>query len=162
MNKTEMMAKIANAKTERENAQIAKAKEFENKVTYYRTKIKTLAPRIKDLLEVARELQRNGFDLGENDAPSHSFSKMPEFETNWWDHRLGFFCENRQYRPVRRTLAFGIGFMGGGAAGPDFLVDEEGELHADFKHYTTFPNCKDILDTLDDFEKGFYAYVESL
>lgn len=171
MNKTEMMAKIANARTERENAQIAKANYIENKVAYYRAKIKALAPRIKDLLDVAREMQRNGIDLGENDAPSHACSKMPEFETEWWWHRLGFFCEDRNCRPVRRKLAYGIGFMGGGYDGRDFIVYPDGEVDFGFDkwnctaehiEYRLRSKAASFLEEFDDFEKRFYAYVESL
>lgn len=162
MIKTEMMAKIANAREKATNEEEAKRNQFLAKCAAVRKRFRALAPRIKDLIEVAQEMQRNGFTLGKMKGYPTAF---PEFETDWWYHKLGFFCTLKNTRPRQRVNAYAIGFMGGGACGRDFIVNEDGEvLDGIYEKEGTWklPEIKRFFEQFDDFERRFYAYVESL
>lgn len=162
MTKEEMMAKIASARETANKEAEDKRNNLLTEMAKARDAFRALAPRIKQLIEVAQEMQRNGFTLGQMKGYPTAF---PEFETDWWYHKLGFFCVNNHVQPIKRTLAYAIGCMGGGACGNDLVIDKNGEVVSgiwESEGKWEYYKVHEVLSGFDDFERRFYAYVESL
>lgn len=162
MTKEEMMAKIANAREKADKEAEDERNNLLAKMADVRDSFRALAPRIKQLLDVAKEMQRNGFTLGQMKGYPTAF---PEFETDWWNHKLGFFCTDNDVRPRRRKNAYAIGCMGGGACGEDLKIDENGEVVSgiwESRGKWKYHEIQYVLREFNDFERRFYDYVESL
>jgi hypothetical protein len=138
-------------------------------IAFYNKAIKDLAPRLQELHRVARECVANDIPLGER-TRLHGSTHYPEFVSEWWYHRAGFVIS--QYPSPNEEVYFGI--TGGGADGQSLVIDCNGTIvknplsHViglwthDNAYHDFCDKCKRFLSGFDDFEKRFYAYIDSL
>lgn len=117
--------------------------------------IKTLGPRIKELVLVANELQRNGFTLGKRTHDGF----FEEFVSNGIDHNTGFIMQN--------VNIIGVGIIGHGCNGADVVWDIDGDYiqrlsESEWTDYTIKQKLDGFIKTFDGFEKRFYEYVDNL
>lgn len=122
-------------------------------------KIKALAPRFEDLMDVAAELKCNGFTLGKRVPVGGCGFLYEEFLSNGIDHRVGFFTHN--------GAIIGFGIQGGGCNGEHVVWNVRGEYiqhlsEKDWNDYTIKQKLDKFLNNFEDFEKRFYEYVDSL
>lgn len=165
--------------TERKNSLLKGIKEFaENRQTSemdeaerqrrelddYAKTIRDLAPRIKDLLEVAQAMHENRVYIG---TPKRGMiGAYSEFVTDGIRHYLGFYVDmKRSFESMNDAAGFpyAFGIEGGGCDGKSLEVNERGEIVRGFVYeFNTIDKMKKFIKGFPDFEKRFYAYVESL
>lgn len=144
MNTTDRLNKIATVAENVENAAIAKdIAEVKEKQALIAL-IATYADRIKALIEVGSALVKNKMPLGKQNC----------FESGFINHRFGFI--GWRFHPDDWKI-IGIGRKGGGWAGNDFLVNDEGEV-IEYEHIYT---CESWTEEFEKFEKDFYNYVDN-
>ena len=147
MKKTDRLNKIASVAENVENAKNAKEIAKQNEKQALIDLIATYADRIKAIIEVGSKLVENKMPLGKNDR----------FESNGWDHRFGFMVDgNRLFTPDKWKIV-GIGSEGGGWAGSDLTVNENGEVVS----YSSRYNCITWTEEFEAFEEAFYNYVDN-
>lgn len=156
-NKGAQMIADANAEEERKKEIIKK----------YEQDIKALAPRIKQLMEIAVALLKNNIPLGKR-GTTITGSYDDAFETDGIHHGLGFFF---RYERGYKYLV-GIGIKGGGCCGKDLAVNKDGDMVVKIDpHYHSYMyfgfndycnKCKTFLQKFDDFEKNVNDYVDNL
>ena len=146
MNTVNRLIKIAAVAENVENAEIAKdiAKVKEKQALI--DLIATYADRIKALIEVGSALVKNKMPLGDSDR----------FQSSGLDHRFGFMTEGNRFRPDKWKI-IGIGSEGGGWAGNDLNVNENGEVVS----YSGRYDCKSWTEEFEKFEEAFYNYVDN-
>ena len=157
MSTEERLKRIAQAKVNRENLERNAAEEKAKRHEQMRAFFLQYSERINELLIVAREVQRNGFLLGEKPR----WDTSPEFVSNGITHRFGFVTNGNPFLQPYNLNLLGIGCEGGGACGPNFIITPNGAHEVyDSRSFVDFMNRFDA--TLADFEKRFYAYVDAL
>ena len=156
------------AKRQSLDAQAVKEQnERDSLIEYYTNKIKSLEPRLKELYETARECVKNDIPLGKlrKDIIWHK----EEFVSEGIYHKVGFVVSDGF---SRNNPHFGI--IGGGACGHDLVINHLGDivknpLNAVFGTWT-YDNayfdfkdkCSRFLSGFDEFERGFYNYIDNL
>ena len=163
----ERLAKIANKRAQLDALASAEQMKKVQTIAYYANKLKMLAPRIKDLMEIANSLVENDIPLGQT-TTELGMKYKDAFVAEGIHHRLGFFFE----RLNGENYLVGIGIEGGGCCGHDLVVNDDGymEKHPDYNYasyqYTGYwdycDKCKRFLNEFDDFERRVYAYVDNL
>ena len=116
-----------------------------------------LSIRVKEIIEVAKELQKNGFLLGEK----KSWDKAPFFVSDGINHGFGFVCEGNPYTSPLALQISGLGYEGGGCCGTSFIFNDDGVVKFSDYIYKT-KNIQKILADFDEFERKFYEFVDSL
>lgn len=161
MKKLERLQNITNYRMKLDGQErIQKESESLKKANYLK-KIKELQPRVKDLLDVARELDRQGFKLG--DMCGYGSSATPIFVSDGIAHRFGFLVRKNPYWGGVNLKPFAIGIEGGGCNGANHAINED----ADFIEYY-FNDCvyregyQYFIDKFNKLEKDFYEYVDKL
>ena len=161
MGKLERLQNIANYRSKLdERGKIQKESESLKKANYLNS-IKELQPRVKDLLDVAIELDKQGFKLG--DMIGYGSSATPKFVSDGIAHRFGFLVENNPYGGGLNLKPFAIGIKGGGCNGANHAINKD----ADFIEYY-FNDCvyregyQYFIDKFNKLEKDFYEYVDKL
>ena len=127
--------------------------------------IKSLAPRIKELITVGEILLENNISFGNRVGFRREYE---EFITNGITHELGFFFKFGKHN----SPLLGIGIKGGGCDGHDLAVNIYGEIVINIDPYAKGYNydgyydyCrkyKQFINDFDEFESKFYQYVENL
>jgi hypothetical protein len=127
--------------------------------------IKSLAPRIKELITVGVALLANNIPFGNRVGFRKEYE---EFITNGITHELGFFFQFGKHN----SPLLGIGIKGGGCDGHDLAVNAEGEFvkaidpYAKVYRYDGYYDycrkCKQFIKDFDEFENKVYQYVENL
>lgn len=156
MNKTELLEKINKVADARDAEAVRKENAKREKQKAIVSAIKTLAPRISDMLDIAQHLYAKGISIGPK-RTLHGSKHSDEFISSWWSHNLGF-CYDR-YNRLRVEYPMWIGFINGGACGEDMFVDREGNI---VKGHHKYGDMQIMLERFDEFEHMFYDYVESL
>ena len=166
MNTLERLNKIS-AKAQRiaeaeNNEQLKKLETIE----YYKNAIKSLSPRLTELIKIGDALLENSILFGKRKEATIGYDE--EFITNGITHKLGFYFK---YSKDNSPL-IGIGIKGGGCCGNDLAVNEEGDMvvkiDPHFHSYMYFGyndycnKCKQFLKDFDEFEKRVYEYVDNL
>ena len=146
------------------NAEEERKKEIIKK---YEQDIKALAPRIKQLMEIAVALLKNNIPLGKR-GTTITGSYDDAFETDGIHHGLGFFF---RYESGYKYIV-GIGIKGGGCCGRNLAINENGIMvyrpdpyYQSYQYfgYNDYCNkCKTFLQKFDDFEKNVNDYVDNL
>ncbi len=127
--------------------------------------IKSLAPRIKELITVGAALLANNIPFGKR---ADGWGEYEEFITNGITHELGFFFQfGKDNSPL-----LGIGIKGGGCDGHDLAVNANGEfvraidpyarVYVYDGYYDYCRKCKQFIKDFDEFENKVYQYVENL
>lgn len=147
MNTADRLNKIASVAENVENAKNAEKVAEQNKKQALIDHIATYAERIKAIIEVGSKLVENKMPLGENDL----------FQSNGWDHRFGFMVVGSRLFSPNKWKIVGIGSEGGGYAGEDLTVNENGEVVS----YSGRYNCESWTDDFEEFEEEFYNYVDN-
>ena len=126
--------------------------------------IKSLAPRIKELIAVGEALLRNNIPFGKVSG----FWNDEEFITNGITHQLGFYFKyNKNNSPL-----LGIGIKGGGCCGHDLAVNANGEFVINIDPYEKVyeyngyndycHKYEQFIEEFHGFENRVYQYVENL
>lgn len=161
----ERIEKIKQAAQRRIQEKDEKQKREDALESEYTARIKALAPRIAELMDIASELMNNGISLGRK---NYTRGYKDEFVTEGICHNLGFYFpfvnDKRCFR--------GIGIEGGGCCGHDLGVDRYGNiitsaysfpesLFGNSRHFDFCSKCKQFLDNFDSFEKRVFDYVDT-
>ena len=146
MNTADRLNKIAMAKAEKDEAmQVAEVTQ-KTKEQEYREHILKYGKRIKAIMEVANGLIDAGYPLGKNDC----------FKSNGWSHNFGIIADGCSLFNNLRNVR-GVGYEGGGWAGDDLTVAPDSIISFAIKG-----SCRKWTTDFNNFEKEFYAYVDSL
>lgn len=153
-------AKIKNAEKEKEE----KNKKEHNEI---KEKIRQLAPRINNLLELVNTCLKNNIRPYKADTEG-GLSSRNIFEAEGFYHHTGFI--NLKYKEVT-TISY-IGIINGGTCGNTNLqVDKYGNavgIYTDnYRNKITrieprLEDMKEFLKEFDYFEKEFLAYIDNL
>lgn len=147
MKTTDRLNKIASVAENTENAEIAKEIAKQNEKQALIDHIATYAERIKAIIEVGSKLVENKMPLGEYDR----------FQSSGISHRFGFMVDGHRLFTPDRWKIIGIGSEGGGWAGSDLTVNENGEVVS----YSSRYNCESWTEDFEAFEEEFYNYVDN-
>ena len=167
--------KILQAKLEKEKDEKGKLLKREKEFDDYLNKIRSLKDRIKELIDIGRELYKNSFPLevGRLDSDYRNYP-MGQFFTEGIFHHLGFYSLRRGYPQYPEY----IGVDAGGFCGKfDLLVNEDGRVffvNEDTRYTNQIKrfdrvdddNTRDLLRRFlrefDDFEKRLRLYLDHL
>ena len=133
-----------------------------NETTRLITAIQALKPRIDEIIEVGNACQTNNIPMSGQAWGGHEGYDTHQFYTNSWSHLVGFVGSSYWKKPI--TM---LGIDGGGACGKyDFRTDglDVYEEHEDTKEKVlpTIYHMKKFLEKFDEFEREFYAYIDSV
>lgn len=139
----------------------------EQNVKFYTNQLKNLAPRINELMSLARELLKNDIPLGKR---IKDIVYKDEFVTEGIYHKLGFYIKYEN----GFSYLIGVGIKGGGCRGNDLAVDSNGTIienpldersirwHDDSAYVDFCGKCREFLGGFDEFEKKVFDYVDNL
>ena len=147
MKTADRLNKIASVAENVENAKIAEDIEKVNNKQALIAHIATYAERIRAIIEVGSALVRNKMPLGKGDC----------FQSSHISHRFGFIVEGDRLLNPNNWRIVGIGRVGGGWAGKDFVVNFEGEVI----EYADIYTCESWTEEFEKFEEAFYNYVDN-
>lgn len=123
----------------------------------YKNRIKTLKPRIDELLAVANACLEHEIPLTGKAWGGHEGYDTHQFISNSWSHLCGFI--QRRDMNTREILPFiQVGKVGGGAC--DYNLATDGvtvEVIGDAAFV-----MKRFLEDFDEFETEFYKYVDKV
>ena len=131
------------------------------------TKVESFAPRMRELMKVARSLRANRIPLGKYNSYRQT---APEFVSDGIDHRVGFIVNSNPFWNQSTLNPVGFGVIGGGACGNDVQFNEDGKLCEVYKDngmpgpWTDgdIRNLERFVGGFDEFERKFYEYVDNL
>ena len=146
MNTTDRLNKIALAKAKKEEAMRVAEVAQKTKEQAYSEHILGYSDRIKAIMEVANALIDAGYPLGKSDC----------FKSNGWSHEFGIIADGSSVFNNLDNVR-GVGHIGGGWAGTDLIVAPNNIIS-----FAMWGTCEEWDSRFADFEKRFYAYVDSL
>lgn len=135
-------------------------------------KVHDLEGRVSDLIILANECLRNGYDIGKYTDHLYAKNDPHYFLTDGWNHQIGFITRRVGWHDV---VVEAVGIENGGACGSyDLIVTGEDTFYR-HENYTCLaqlygpayktPDIRDLnkfLAGFDKFEKRFLDYVDSL
>lgn len=149
MNRVDNIKKFAN---KRDIEQTQKKVDSLNRIEEYKAHIKTLKPRIDELLKVGNACLEYGIELNGRSWGGHEGYDTHQFFSNSWSHLVGFINDGKD-KPITK-----VGKRGGGACnweletnGIDIKVS--GNIEQVLKYF---------IDEFDEFETEFYKYVDKV
>ena len=155
MSRVENIAKFAQKRNEE---QIAKEIATMKRIEEYKETIKSLKPRIDELIIVGNACMKNDIPLTGKAWGGHEGYDTHQFFTNCWSHLLGFvavFDQNtRKQLPITK-----LGIYGGGCC--DYNLVTDGETIEIVGKDVAFV-LKRFVDEFDKFETEFYKYVDKV
>lgn len=145
----------------------AERKAKESRIFALLTKVESFAPRMRELMKVARSLRANWIPLGKYNSYHRT---APRFVSDGIEHRVGFIVDSNPFWYQEKLNPVGFGIIGGGACGNDIQFNEDGKLcevyrdngmpgpwtDGDIRHLERF------VKEFDEFERKFYEYVDNL
>lgn len=154
------LAKIEIAAAKIKNAEKEKEEKNKNEHNEIKEKIRQLAPRINNLLELVNTCLKNNIRPYKKDPKNWDRNI---FSADGIYHHIGFI--NLRYKDV--TTINCIGIINGGACGnTDLQVDKYGNAVGIYnKNYRVEPKLEDMEKFLKEFdylEKEFLAYIDNL
>lgn len=155
MGRIENIAKFAQTRNETQaHKEAAKVQRMEQ----YKQQIRSLKPRIAELLEVGNACLEHNIPLEGRRWGGHEGYDTHQFITNSWSHLLGFVWKYE--KGTRRPQPFTkLGIMGGGAC--NFNLETDGET-IDVSGGDILYVLKRFVDEFDRFEDEFYKYVDRI
>lgn len=169
MDTNERIAKIRNFAQKREEDIRDELSRKEKHLMDLLNTVRSYAPRMREMMKVAKALHDNGIQLGQK---ADSLEWSTDLVSNGWSHRVGFIGNCNFV--TGRTEVYGFGIVGGGACGNNLFFDEDGEL-SNLVYDTVIPGLKGVkwddsdighlerfVDGFDKFEEKFYKFVDSL
>lgn len=159
MNTETRMQKIARVKAEMDAKRYEEMSVAQREYELYCCSLVPYADRIKDLLKIAKELHRNGFDLGKRRGLWDD--GLPKFVTDGIDHFFGFYLSGNKYHnySMCQVMDF-IGCEGSGCCGKDLKINTDGRVVECSKWF--YDTRRNLVEIFLNFEKEFYEYVDSL
>lgn len=149
------MSRIDNIKNfadKRDNELEQKKKDSLNRIEEYKRHIRTLKPRIDELLEVGNACLEHGISLTGSAWGGHEGYDTHQFISNGWSHLVGFISEGNN-KPFTK-----VGKIGGGACDWNLTTDGVNiNVNGNVERV-----LKLFLDDFDNFETEFYAYVDKV
>lgn len=161
------------------NAELAKKQAKFNRIKSCEEKIKSLAPRISELMDIANALSANNIPIGK--LYSQTIRYNAKFISEGIDHRLGFVIEYspRSMHAMDPTGAkvIGFGIIGGGWYGGNLVIGKDGdiikgglEFDESMIHlkddepykYVELEKMERVIKGFDEFERRFFEYVDNL
>lgn len=166
MNYVEKINQLANERALAEhNEYLKRSSEFNKELR----KLKSLSERINKMWDIYQTCINRNIVIGK--VFNAMIGKDYEFETDGCRHTLGFyFTVSTLYGFGGREIA-GFGIKGGGCDGQDVLIDRDGNIIDSrvWYYYGNPYNNRSITDKIykilknfDEFERKFYAAVESV
>ena len=152
------MSRVDNIKNfaNKREAELTREKERSlNKIEEYKAHIKTLKPRIDELLEVGNACLEHGIPLTGSRWGGHEGYDTHQFFTNSWSHLVGFVAE---FKNGKQNLLTKVGKAGGGACNFNLITDGETINVSGNVEYV----LKAFVDDFDEFETEFYKYVDKV
>lgn len=143
---------IKNFASKRDNELEQKKKDSLNKIEEYKNRIRTLKPRIDELLEVGNACLEHGISLTGSAWGGHEGYDTHQFISNNWSHLVGFISEEKN-KPFTK-----VGKIGGGACDWNLTTDGvnievTGSVESVLRYF---------IEDFDEFETEFYKYVDSI
>lgn len=142
---------------DRDEKKMKAEQEKTRRIETLKNHIRTLKPRIDELIKVGNACKENGIPLTGKEWGGHEGYDTHQFYTNSWSHLLGFVAEFEQ--PSRKELPIRkLGIFGGGAC--DFNLVTDGvtiEVEKDDLHV-----LERFAKEFDNFEEEFFKYVDKL
>lgn len=139
---------IKKYKTNTEMEEIKKVTEKEIRIEEYKDVIRSLKPRIDELLEVGQACYDNGIELSGGRWGGHEGYDTHQFFTNGWSHLTGFYGTDFKY----------VGKAGGGACNWDLKTNGDEIIVSGSEEYI----LKKFIEQFDEFETEFYKYVDKI
>ena len=149
MNRVDNIKKFAN---KRDIEQTQKKEDTLNRIEEYKAHIKTLKPRIDELLEVGNACLVYGIELNGRSWGGHEGYDTHQFFSNSWSHLVGFISDGKD-KPITK-----VGKRGGGACNWELEtngidIEVSGNIERVLKYF---------IDEFDEFETEFYKYVDKV
>lgn len=149
------MSRIDNIKNfadKRDNELEQKKKDSLNRIEEYKRHIRTLKPRIDELLKVGNACLEHGISLTGSAWGGHEGYDTHQFISNSWSHLVGFISEGYNKPFIK------VGKIGGGACDWNLTTDGVNiNVNGNVERV-----LKLFLDGFDTFETEFYAYVDKV
>ncbi len=120
--------------------------------------IRELKPRIDELIATGNACKENGIAMTGQEWGGHEGYDTHQFYTNSWSHLVGF-VQNKD-----SEITF-LGINAGGACGDwNFRTDGDRVFssYGDKIKEPFIAHMKRFVDTFDEFETSFYAYVDKV
>ena len=143
---------IANFAKKRDEEKEAKALSQLKKIEWYKEHIRTLKPRIEELLKVGNACLEHNIPLTGNAWGGHEGYDTHQFISNGWSHLVGFISEGNK-KPFTK-----VGKVGGGAC--DWNLTTDGDIidvSGDEERVLSL-----FVEGFDKFETEFYDYVDTI
>ena len=143
--------------TKQEMEQVAKETAKLRRIEGYKENIKSLKPRIDELLAVGNACLKHNIPIEGKAWGGHEGYDTHQFISNGWSHVSGFI---REYSPnTRQVLPLTkVGKIGGGACNYNLTTDGVTiNVSGDIEYV-----LKKFLDDFDTFETEFYKYVDKV
>ena len=149
MNRVDNIKKFAN---KRDIEQTQKKEDSLNRIEEYKAHIKTLKPRIDELLKVGNTCLEYGIELNGRSWGGHEGYDTHQFFSNSWSHLVGFINDGKD-KPITK-----VGKRGGGACNWELEtngidIEVSGNIERVLKYF---------IDEFDEFETEFYKYVDKV
>lgn len=149
MNRLDNIKKFAN---KRDIEQTQKKENSLNRIEEYKAHIKTLKPRIDELLKVGNACLEYGIELNGGSWGGHEGYDTHQFFSNSWSHLVGFINDGKDKRITK------VGKRGGGACNWELEtngidIEVSGNIEQVLKYF---------IDEFDEFETEFYKYVDKV
>lgn len=113
--------KIRSFAEKRDKAKIDEIKKKARHLNELLAKVRSFAPRMKELMKLAMALYENGIPLGKFTG---TLEMTTEFVSNGWSHKTGFISSYKYNNSI--TLPIGFGIVGGGACGKTICFNDNG------------------------------------
>lgn len=168
MNTEERLKKIADARKKMDLEQLSKKEQERNNIAEYCEKFGKYSDRIKAMILVAEGLCKNNIPLGK--LSRHPIIELPEHEfcSDGISHKFGFVT-TYPFTESKNIDIIGIGHVGGGMCGTDFILFPDGQVKYSKYYCRSYRNnnwvdfdFEDMEKKLLDFEERFYQYVDNL
>lgn len=148
----------------KDNAEKKRALENEKK-TQLEERIRSLYPRINELIETANACIAHGIEInayGKNHSSDYDKSTKGTFVTNYISHRIGFVMEHSKCKTI-----YEMGINAGGYCGEwNFRTDGENVIerheNGDRIRPATIRYMERFINEFDEFERDFYGYIDGI
>lgn len=149
------MNRIDNIKKFAEKREFEKTKKNNDKldrIEKYKAHIKTLKPRIAELLKVANACIESNIELDGCGWGGHEGYDTHQFFSNGLSHLVGFINDGKDI-PVSKVGAIGGGICNWNLKTNGELIEVSGNIEYVLKYF---------IDGFDKFETEFYKYVDKI